>query len=51
MILDTERLFLREMKQNDFKNLAEILQNPKGYVVRMNMISQIIMFKHGLTDK
>ena len=29
MILDTERLFLREMKQNDFQDLAEILQNPR----------------------
>ncbi len=29
MILETERLILREMKQNDFQDLAEILQNPK----------------------
>ena len=29
IILDTERLFLREMKQNDFQDLAEILQNPR----------------------
>lgn len=29
MILETERLFLREMQQNDFQDLAEILQNPK----------------------
>lgn len=28
MILETERLFLREMRQNDFRDLAEILQNP-----------------------
>ncbi|WP_455650222.1 GNAT family N-acetyltransferase [Enterocloster citroniae] len=27
MILETERLFLREMRQNDFHDLAEILQN------------------------
>lgn len=27
MILETERLFLREMKQSDFQDLAEILQN------------------------
>lgn len=29
MILETERLYLREMNQNDFKDLSEILQNPK----------------------
>ena len=29
MILETERLILREMKQSDFQDLAEILQNPK----------------------
>ena len=29
MILETERLYLREMNQNDFGDLAEILQNPK----------------------
>ena len=29
MILETERLVLREMKQTDFQDLAEILQNPK----------------------
>lgn len=29
MILETERLLLREMKQSDFKDLAEILQNPE----------------------
>lgn len=29
MILETERLFLRKMEQNDFQDLAEILQNPK----------------------
>ena len=29
MILETERLFLREMEQTDFKDLAEMLQNPK----------------------
>ena len=28
MILETERLYLREMGQNDFGDLAEILQNP-----------------------
>ena len=28
MILETERLFLREMRLNDFQDLAEILQNP-----------------------
>lgn len=28
MILETERLYLREMSQNDFGDLAEILQNP-----------------------
>lgn len=28
MILETERLYLREMCQNDFEDLAEILQNP-----------------------
>ena len=30
MILETERLFLREMKQTDFQDLAEILQNRYG---------------------
>ena len=29
MILETERLYLREMTQNDFGDLAEILQNPR----------------------
>ena len=29
MILQTERLILKEMKQTDFQDLAEILQNPK----------------------
>ncbi len=29
MILETPRLFLREMVQSDFQDLAEILQNPK----------------------
>ncbi len=29
MILETRRLFLREMDQNDFRDLAEILQNPR----------------------
>ena len=28
MIFETERLILREMEQSDFKDLAEILQNP-----------------------
>lgn len=29
MILETERLILRELGQNDFQDLAEILKNPK----------------------
>ena len=29
MIFETERLFLRELRQTDFRDLAEILQNPK----------------------
>lgn len=29
MILQTERLLLRKIKQTDFQDLAEILQNPK----------------------
>ena len=29
MIFETERLLLREMGQEDLKDLAEILQNPK----------------------
>ena len=29
MILETERLFLRELCQTDFRDLAKILQNPK----------------------
>lgn len=29
LILETERLFLRELRQTDFRDLAEILQNPK----------------------
>lgn len=28
-ILQTERLLLRKIKQSDFQDLAEILQNPK----------------------
>ena len=28
MILETQRLILREMKQEDFEDLAEILQDP-----------------------
>lgn len=28
MIFETERLYLREIKQSDFQDLAEILQNP-----------------------
>ena len=30
MILETERLILREMGQADFHDLAEILQDPKA---------------------
>lgn len=29
MILETERLFLRELEQTDFDDLSEILQNPR----------------------
>ena len=29
MILETDRLYLREMNQSDFEDLAEILQNPR----------------------
>ncbi len=29
MILETKRLYLREMNQSDFEDLAEILQNPR----------------------
>lgn len=29
MILETERLFLRELEQRDFDDLAQILQNPR----------------------
>ncbi len=29
VILETERLYLREMNQSDFEDLAEILQNPR----------------------
>ena len=29
MILETERLYLREMNQNDFNSLCEILQDEK----------------------
>ena len=29
IILQTERLILREMNQQDFQNLAQILQNPR----------------------
>lgn len=29
IILQTERLILREMNQQDFQDLAEILQNPR----------------------
>jgi len=29
MILETERLILRELEQSDFQDLAEILQNPE----------------------
>lgn len=29
MILETERLFLREMDQEDFQDLAQMLQNPR----------------------
>lgn len=29
MVLETERLILREMTQDDFSDLAEILQNPR----------------------
>ena len=44
MILDTERLFLREMKQNDFQDLAEILQNPRvATVYKGNIIKNLIM--------
>lgn len=29
MILETKRLLLREMEQNDFQDLAELLQDPQ----------------------
>lgn len=32
MILETERLFLREMDQEDFSDLAQMLQNPRVMV-------------------
>ncbi len=32
MILETKRLYLRELTQADFKDLAEILQDPGGDV-------------------
>ncbi|WP_455618324.1 hypothetical protein [Eisenbergiella sp.] len=50
MILETERLILREMGQADFHDLAEILQEPK-LCMPMNMIFLKMMFRNGLTGK
>lgn len=41
MILETERLFLREMRLNDFQDLAEILQNP----------NVMYAYEHDFSDK
>ena len=40
MILETERLFLREMRQNDFRDLAEILQNPNEMIGQAGLTIQ-----------
>lgn len=41
MILETERLYLREMKQSDFDDLAEMLQNP----------NVMYAYEHDFTDE
>ena len=41
MILETKRLILREMKQADFQDLAEILQNP----------NVMYAYEHNFSDK
>ena len=41
MILEAERLFLREMRLNDFQDLAEILQNP----------NVMYAYEHDFSDK
>lgn len=41
MILKTERLLLRELKQSDFEDLAEILQNP----------AVMYAYEHDFSDK
>lgn len=47
MILETERLVLREMNQDDYRDLAEILQN-SNVCMLMSMILQIWMSRSGL---
>lgn len=50
MILETERLILREMGQADFHDLAEILQDPKVmYAYEHDFLK--VMFRNGLTGK
>lgn len=41
MIFETERLILREMEQDDFRDIAEILQNPKV----------MYAYEHNFTDE
>lgn len=41
MILETERLYLREMEQSDFADLAEMLQNP----------NVMYAYEHDFTDE
>lgn len=41
MILETERLILREMEQTDFQDLSEILRNPRV----------MYAYEHNFTDE
>ena len=45
MILETERLYLREMNQSDFEDLAEILQNPRVMYAYEHDFSDITRYK------
>ena len=50
MILETERLYLREMSQSDFKSLCKILQDKKQ-CMPMRVLSMIQKCRNGLINR
>ena len=43
IFLETERLILRQMSENDFSDIAEMLKNP-NVMYAWNMFLMILMF-------